>query len=472
MTLIGFDEDIYYKSCPDSVCVFDWRYGSPKMKYVLSRSEILKNMILVEIALMDALVEVGLAPPEAAVKIREAAKKITPEEVAEREKKTGHEVIALIELLAEKGGDEVARWIHYGATSNDIIDTAWALTLREALIIIESKLAKVIEALATKAEETVDIVMVGRTHGQHALPITLGFKLANYVYELARSHERLCDAMKRAIRAKIGGAVGTMAAWGIKGLRIREIVCQHLGLEPHLITTQVAPRDGFAELASVLAILASQLDRFATEVRELARPEIMEMWEDRTGTLGSSAMPHKANPVTAERISGLARVARSLVLAFYENIVLWHERDLSNSSAERVIIPHLLLTIDQMLDDTWELISRLRFSPERMYENLMMSRGAIMAEALMNLLIRELGMKRSEAYRIAKELAEKAARTGKPLYEVAAEDPRIGKYFGLTRLYEELDPRRYLGPIKYLVQQAVYYADKAVETCGDEDEQP
>ncbi|ALL00839.1 Adenylosuccinate lyase [Pyrodictium delaneyi] len=458
-------EDTFYESCPNSVCAFDWRYGSPQMKYVLSRREMLRNMILVEIALMDALVEVGLAPPEAAEKIREAAKKITPEEVAEREKQTGHEVIALVELLAEKGGDEVARWVHYGATSNDIIDTAWALTLRDALVIIESKLAKIIEALATRAEEYVDVVMVGRTHGQHALPITLGFKFANYTYELARSYERLCSAMKRVLRAKIGGAVGTMAAWGRKGLRIREIVCEQLGLEPHIITTQVAPRDGFAELASVLAILASQLDRFATEIRELARPEIMEMWEDRTGKLGSSAMPHKANPVTAERISGLARVARSLVTAFLENIVLWHERDLSNSSAERIIIPHLLLTIDQMLDDTWNLILRLRWSPERMYENLMKSRGAIMAEALMNLLIRELGMKRPDAYRIAKELAEKAAKTGKPLYEVAAEDPRVGKYFGLSRLYEELDPRRYLGPVKYLVQQAVYYADEVLEKC-------
>lgn len=435
------------------------------MKHLFSRSHIIHNMILVEEALMEALVEAGIASRKALDEMKQAIDKVRPEDVYEKEKETGHEIIALIELLAENAGSEAARWIHYGATSNDIIDTAWALTLREALGLIKKKLAEIIKFLSEKALETIDVLMVGRTHGQHALPITLGFKIANYIYELSQSYERICDAMRRAVRAKIGGAVGTMAAWGEKGLFIREIICRKLKLNPHIITTQVAPRDSLAELASALTILACQLDRFAVEIRELSRPEIMELWEDRSGKLGSSAMPHKANPVTAERISGLSKIARSLLIGFYENIVLWHERDLSNSSAERILIPHIFLAIDQILEDTKNLLQRLRWDPQRMRENLELTKGAIMAEALMNLLIKENKMKRKEAYKIAKELARKAQEENKPLYEVAAEDPRINKHYSLLRLREELDPHNYLGQAKKLVEQAIQYAEEVLRKC-------
>lgn len=446
----------------DSVCAFEWRYGSPEMRAIVSRRGFIERMIRVEVALLEALAEAGLAPREAAERLREAASRVHPEEVYERERETGHEVIALVEALAEKAGGEAARWIHYGATSNDIVDTAWALVLRDALRLLLGKLSRLVQRLSQLARETRDVVMIGRTHGQHALPITLGFKLANYVYELARSRERICAAASRAVRAKIGGAVGTMAAWGEAGPRVREAAARRLGLEPHVITTQVAPRDGFAEVAAALAILASQLDRLATEVRELARPEIMEVWEDRAGTLGSSAMPHKANPVTAERISGLARIARSLSTAFLENIVLWHERDLSNSSSERVAIPHLLLTLDQMLEDTLALLGRLRYSPERMRRNLELSHGAVMAEALMGLLIRELGMSRPEAYRLAKKLSEEAASTGRPLHELAASHPALAGRVPPERLREILDPLRYTGSAGWLVEQALGYAERVL----------
>ena len=451
---------------PSPVCVFEWRYGSGEMRRLLSRDSLVEAMKRVEVALAEALEEAGVAPRGVAEAVRRAAETVTAEEVYRLEReKTGHDVAALVELLAERAGGEAARWVHYGATSNDIVDTAWALVLRDALGLLRARLAEVIRRLSGLARETRGVVMPGRTHGQHALPITLGFKLANYVYELSRSMERLCGAEERLLRAKIGGAVGTMAAWGDRAFEVRRLVAEKLGLRPHPVTTQVAPRDGHAELAAALAILASQLDRLATEVRELARPEIMELWEDRGEAIGSSAMPQKANPVTAERISGLARAARGLALGFLENIVLWHERDLSNSSFERLAVPHLILTLDQMLLDTLRLLERLRYSPENMRRNLELTRNTVVTEKLLNMLI-EAGLPRPEAYRLARRAARKALEEGKALGEAAAEVPEIARLIPRERLLEELRPERYTGQAERLVEEALAYAENVLERCS------
>ncbi|MET1101543.1 MAG: adenylosuccinate lyase [Pyrodictiaceae archaeon] len=451
------------KDVSDRVCALEWRYGSSEMRRLFTQENIVKTMARVEEAILEGLVEAGIAPRRALEELRRA-KPPSPEEVYEEEKRIGHDVASLVFLLGRRAGGEASRWIHYGATSNDVVDTAWALILREALSILKSKLSRIISILSDYAEKHSSTIMVGRTHGQHALPITLGFKLANYVYELSRSYERICCLEKRLLRAKIAGAVGTMAAWGDKGLIVRDVASRSLGLEPHVITTQVAPRDGFAELVSALAIMASQLERLALEVRELARPEIGEVWEDRGGRIGSSAMPQKANPVTAERIAGLSRLLRGLVSSAIENIVLWHERDLSNSSYERIMIPHAILVADQVLEDAISLLSRLRLDEERMRRNLELTRGAVMAEALLGLLVKA-GMSREEAYRLVKELTSRMAKTGRSLLEEALSDPRITRLVSRKELEEGLDPSNYLGQAERLVSDAVEYSRRVLSSC-------
>lgn len=451
------------KDVSDRVCALEWRYGSSEMRRLFTQENIVKTMARVEEAILEGLVEAGIAPRRALEELRRA-KPPSPEEVYEEEKRIGHDVASLVFLLGRRAGGEASRWIHYGATSNDVVDTAWALILREALSILKSKLSRIISILSDYAEKHSSTIMVGRTHGQHALPITLGFKLANYVYELSRSYERICCLEKRLLRAKIAGAVGTMAAWGDKGLIVRDVASRSLGLEPHVITTQVAPRDGFAELVSALAIMASQLERLALEVRELARPEIGEVWEDRGGRIGSSAMPQKANPVTAERIAGLSRLLRGLVSSAIENIVLWHERDLSNSSYERIMIPHAILVADQVLEDAISLLSRLRLDEERMRRNLELTRGAVMAEALLGLLVKA-GMSREEAYRLVKELTFRMAKTGRSLLEEALSDPRITRLVSRKELEEGLDPSSYLGQAERLVSDAVEYSRRVLSSC-------
>ncbi|GAB6147748.1 adenylosuccinate lyase [Stetteria hydrogenophila] len=447
---------------PRSVCVLDWRYGSEEVRRLFRPDSMVKRYILVEKALVKGLAEAGLAPRECAELIDRCADDITPGEVYELEKKTGHDISSLAYLMGKRCG-ECGRYVHLGATSYDIVDTAWALALRDALSIIKSKLRSVVEALVDLALKYRDLVMPGRTHGQHALPITLGFKLANYAYELARSYERLCGAEERVVLGKMAGAVGTMAAWGGRGLLVEEKTLGILGLKPHRITTQVAPRDGFAELVSALAIMGSQLDRLALEVRELSRPEIGELYE-AVERVGSSTMPHKRNPVTAERISGLARVLRSLTVAALENIVLMHERDLTNSSSERILIPHAILVADQMLEDTRFLLSHLGVDPEAARRNLELTRGLIMSEAVMVKLV-EKGVPRHEAHRRLVEISRRAAAEGKTLAQALLEDELASKLLSREEVEELMDPSKYLGSYDALIRRAVDYARSAVSKC-------
>ena len=448
------------------VCVFEWRYGSPELRRLLSVGGIVEALKRVELALLEALAELGVASWEAVEEARRASSVVDACTVYREEERTGHDVASLAFLLGERGGGEAARWVHYGATSYDIVDTAWALVLRDSLQMVMGKLRAIVEKLSAMALEHRYTVMPGRTHGQHATPITWGFKLANYVYELARSYERLCQTIPRLLRVKIGGATGTMAAWEGYGLQLRRLIARKLGLPYHPISTQVAPRDGLAELAANLAILASQLDRFATEVRELARPEIGEVWEERGETVGSSAMPQKANPVTAERVGGMARLARSLALGFLENIVLWHERDLTNSSFERAAIPHLLLAVDQALTDTLKLLDSLRINPERMKENLYATMATSVAEKLMNMLI-EVGLPRRKAYQLARKAARKAVEEKQPLWKAAAKLEEIARLIPAEKLAEELKPEKYIGEAPKLVEQTVEYARRILSCTVD-----
>jgi len=430
------------------------------MKKILERCNILRKFVEVEAALMKALETVGIAPRECYEKVLDTVSEIRPEDIDELEKIIGHDIASLAILIAKHCG-ECGKYVHLGATSYDIVDTAWALIVRDALGIIKSKLRKIIEKTIELTIKHQDTLIVGRTHGQHALPITFGFKLANYIYELSRSYERLCELEKRVLRCKMSGAVGTMAAWGDKGLRVESMVSQVLQLEPHAIATQVAPRDGFAELISALAILASQMDRLALEIRELSRPEIAEL--DVTYTkVGSSTMPHKKNPVIAERISGLAKIARALVTVALENIPLMHERDLTNSSSERFLIPHALLVIDQILIDAYNMLENLKINEEAMKKNLELSKGTIASECLMVKLVLKANIPRHEAHMLLVDLSNKALNEKRSFKEIVFES-NIAALLTKKDIEECFDLSSYLGSYKQLIYRAINYAKKVMK---------
>ncbi|MDW8082805.1 MAG: adenylosuccinate lyase [Sulfolobales archaeon] len=441
-----------------SVCPLDWRYGSEEMRKLFRVDNIVRKYVEVEIAIMVGLEGAGLAPSGCAEVLRKCSESVTADEVYSREAVLGHDIAALAYALGEKCG-ECGKYVHLGATSYDVVDTVWALIVREALDLVEKKLKTAIESLSKLAVEHRDTLMAGRTHGQHALPITAGFKFANYVYELSRSYERLCELGKRVVKSKISGAVGTMAGWLGRGLVVQKVASEYLGLEPHAITTQVAPRDGFAELALDLAILASQLDRFALEIRELSRTEIGEMYES-AARVGSSTMPHKRNPVTAERISGLAKIVRSLSVATLENIPLMHERDLTNSSSERLIVPHVFLVVDQMLEDTLRLLRVLAVDREAMRRNVEISREEMLTEAIVVRLTLK-GLPRHEAHRLMVELA----RSKKPdtsLSDLVLKHEILSKYLTPKEVSETLDPVKYLGNYSELIDRALEYAENVL----------
>ncbi|MEM4661789.1 MAG: adenylosuccinate lyase [Desulfurococcaceae archaeon] len=446
----------------DHTCVLEWRYGSSDMRKLFSASNIVNTYVKVEASLIKALTRAGMAPAKCVEEFEICSRDVKPEDVYEREKLLGHDIASLTYILGERCG-ECGRYVHLGATSYDIVDTTWALLIKSALSIVTKKLKLVIERLVELSLKYLNDVAPGRTHNQHAVPITFGFKFANYVYELTRSYERLLDASKRVIRLKMSGAVGTMAAWGDKGLLIERLVAEELGLEPHVITTQVAPRDGFAELISVLAILASQLDRFALEVRELSRPEIDEMYESAQ-RIGSSTMPHKRNPVISERISGLAKVMRGFVLTALENIPLMHERDLTNSSSERIIVPHAFLTIDQMLEDILKLLEVLYVNTEAGRKNLDITRGLIYTEMLVMKLV-ERGWARHTAHSRLMSLSRKV-REGETLVDAVLKDPELSKYFTREELEALLQPENYIGCVREIVARTAEYA-KSVLGSGE-----
>ncbi|ADM27121.1 Adenylosuccinate lyase [Ignisphaera aggregans DSM 17230] len=442
------------------ICPLEWRYASQEMRYIFSRENFINKMIEVETAIMRGLEKSGFAPNGCWERIAKVAGAINPREIDELEKRLGHDVAALVAILSERVGMPCGNYVHLGATSYDIVDTAWALVLRDAINLVKKKLRRVIEILIDFAYRYRDVVMVGRTHGKHALPITFGFKMANYVYEFSRSFERLCDVEKRVVRGKIAGAVGTMAGWFGKGLSVEKEALEYLGLESHAIATQVAPRDGFAELVSALAILGSQLDRFALEIRELMRDEIAEVFYS-AGEIGSSAMPHKRNPTTAERICGLAKILRGLVLTALENIPLMHERDLTNSSAERILIPHAFLVIDQMLEDMLSILSKLSIDEANMMRNLELSKGNIMSECIMSKLVLKGGVPRVQAHEIMRKLSRESYEKGIHLKEVVLSSD-IVKMLSVNDIEECFDYRKYLGSYNELIDRAIEYAKNAI----------
>ena len=391
------------------------------MQRIWSDESRLARWLEVELAALDGWAEVGAVPREAAEAIRQRAVTPSPERVAEIEEVTQHDVAAFVDAVAGDLGAD-GRWLHYGLTSSDVLDTALALQVREAGQLIVEGIERALETVARRAEEHRDTVMVGRTHGVHAEPITFGAKLAGWAFELDRDRERVARALEGIRVGKLAGAVGTYAGGDPE---VERIACERLGLVPESAATQVVPRDRHAELLSMLALCASSLERFATEVRHLARTEVGEVEEPfGRGQKGSSAMPHKRNPVVAERICGLARIVRAAALVGFENVPLWHERDISHSSAERVVLPDAFLALDYMLDRFAWLVEGLIVDAERMRSNLEASHGLVFSQRVLTALVTG-GLARDEAYRLVQRHAMRTWEEGLDFRELVESDSQI-----------------------------------------------
>jgi adenylosuccinate lyase len=391
------------------------------MKRIWSDESRLARWLEVELAALEGWAEVGAVPREAVDEIRARAVPPTAERVAELEEETQHDVAAFVDAVSAELGD-AGRWFHYGLTSSDVLDTATALQVREAGALIIDDVERALETVVRRAEEHRDTVMVGRTHGVHAEPLTFGAKLAGWAFELDRNGERLSRALDEVAVGKLAGAVGT---YGGGDPEVERIACERLGLAVEPVSTQVVPRDRYADLLSALALAAASLERFATEIRHLARTEVREVQEPfRRGQKGSSAMPHKRNPVVAERICGLARVVRAAAAVGLENVALWHERDISHSSAERIVLPDAFLALDYMLDRFAWLLDGLVVDAERMRANLDASHGLVFSQHVLSALIAR-GHERNEAYRLVQRSAARAWEEGIDFRSLIEADPDI-----------------------------------------------
>jgi len=391
------------------------------MAGVWSDESRLARWLDVELAALEAWAELGAVPADAVAEIRERATPPTPERVAELERETQHDLAAFVDAVAAELGPE-GRWLHHGLTSSDVVDTALALQVREAGAILVAGLERALETVIARAERHKDDVCIGRTHGIHAEPTTFGLKLAGWAFELDRGRDRLRRALEGMRVGKLSGAVGTYAATDPE---LERLACERLGLDSEPVSTQIVQRDRHAELLAALALVASSLDRFALEIRHLARTEVGEVAEPfRKGQKGSSAMPHKRNPIVSERICGLARIVRANALVGLENVALWHERDISHSSAERVVVPDSFLALDYMLDRLAWLVDGLVVRPQRMRRNLEDGHGLFFSQRLLLALV-ESGLPRDQAYRLVQRHALRAHEEKQDFRDLVRADEEI-----------------------------------------------
>lgn len=398
------------------------RYCYPEMKALWELESKYSHWLEVELAVCEALAEIGEVPTEAARMIRQKAS-FTVGRILEIEKETDHDLIAFTKACTENLGEE-ARYFHLGVTSYDIEDTALGLQLRKACDLLLADLAELDKVLRRRAVEHKHTVMMGRTHGIHAEPVTFGLKLALWTEEMQRNRERVERARERVSFGKISGAVGTYANIDP---RVEELVCKSLGLTPAPVSTQILQRDRHAEYLTTMAILAASLEKFATEIRNLQRTDILEVEEPfKKGQRGSSAMPHKRNPITCERLCGQARVVRANALVGLENIALWHERDITNSSSERVILPDSSCLVDYMLRRFTRVMDGLIVYPDRMLENLNRTHGVIFSQRVMLKLI-DKGWSREQAYTTVQAHAMDAWENRRDFRELLGTDTSVSE---------------------------------------------
>lgn len=444
------------------------RYGTREMREVFEEENRLQRMLDVEAALAWAHGEVGNIPRKDAETIMEKAStrfvKLRRVKAIEREIK--HDVASIVRALAEQCGSSGA-YVHYGVTSYDIVDTAKALVMKDAVRLIMQRLDGLEQVLMGRAEKHKRTIMMGRTHGQHALPITLGFKFAVWMRENARNIERLTQCSERLLVGKVTGAVGTQAGLGGHAVRIQELVMKRLGVKHADISTQIVQRDRHAEFVCLLGLIASSLDNIATEIRELQRPEIAELFEsfEYEKQVGSSTMSHKRNPEICERICGLAKVVRSLAAPALENVVTWHERDLTQSSAERFIIPEACVLVDYMSFLMISVLTNLRVDEEQMKQNLKITRGRTMSEAVMTALVKR-GMNRQEAHELLRKLTIKSELEDREFKKTLAESREIQRFLTEKDIDAALDPESYLGTAVRQVELMIEKTKREREARG------
>jgi len=433
------------------------RYGTREMLSIFEEETYVQKLLDVEAALAWAHAQVGNIPRDDAEKIAKMASTeyVKLSRIKEIEKEIKHDIMSLVRAFAEVCGRSGAH-IHLGATSYDIVDTARGLLLREAIDIIAHKLDRLELVLINASDRHKSTIMMGRTHGQHALPVTFGLKLAVWMREVSRHIQRLNECRKRVVVGKMSGAVGTQAGLGPKAMEIQDLTMKKLNMEAAEVSTQIVQRDRHAELVCLLAMIASSLDKFATEIRELQRTEIAEVFEpfEERVQVGSSTMPHKRNPQLCERVCGLAKIMRGLVVPALENISTWQERDLTQSSAERFILPEACILIDYMLHIMIGVLSDLQVDEERMAENLMLTEGLAMSEAVM-IALAEKGMSRQEAHELVRKLTIKSTVEKTAFRDTLLREKAVTNLLSEAEIDETLNPWNYLGTSVQQVEKAI-----------------
>jgi adenylosuccinate lyase len=429
----------------DLFCPLEFRYGRPEVRVLFSRERRLRRALQVEAALAESEAELGMIPPEAgkAVAVAASGSAVTLAEVDRFEAEVKHDVMAVVRALAAHSGVG-APWVHYGATSGDITDTALALELQDVVRILRKDLTDLAVILTEAAHKNRATPEVGRTHGQHAVPITFGYKMAVSAAEMLRHRKRLDELSPRLCVGKMAGAVGTGAGFGAKSAEVESVVMRRLGIRADEAPTQIVGRDRIAEFTNWLALVAGTAERLATEVRNLQRTEISELREpfDESRQVGSSTMAQKRNPIVSENVTSLARLVRAFALPPLENMVQWHERDLANSANERVVLPHSILLADDILHKLIDVHSGFTIDTEQMAANLELSEGGVMIENLL-LALTERGVPRSEAHELLRALSRQDKRAG-PIAARAKSDPVLRKHFSEGELDLLLDPAAYV----------------------------
>jgi adenylosuccinate lyase len=440
----------------DPVCPIDYRYGRKELKEIFGETRRLQYLLDVEAALACAHAKIGNIPKSASDEISKKASinYVKVDRVIKIEAETKHDIMAVTKALAEQCIGGAGKYIHLGATSYDIVDTANALQFADSTEYIQKGLKELRNTFVGLAKKHKKTVMTGRTHGQHSIPITFGLKMAGYAMEVERHLERLFECKSRLLVGKLSGAVGTGAALGKNALKLQEEMLRELKLGVEDVSTQIVCRDRYNELIGVLCNISTSMEKFATEVRNLQRDEIGEVAEtfEAKKQVGSSTMPHKRNPITCEQICGLSRIVRGFATPAYENAIQWHERDLCNSSSERFIIPHSIILTDWIVYQTNIVFKNLKVFPEKMKKNLELSKGLPMAESLMTSLIGK-GMGRGEAHEVMRKTSLKAVSENKTLKESFIDENKKLKLLTETEINNALKPENYLGATEKIVDK-------------------
>ena len=443
-----------------SVSPLDYRYGRPEAKEIWSREGRHSRQLEIERALVWAHCQLGRVSAEHYDMIADISDPgiVTADRVDEIEAETRHDIMALTKAMAEKAG-EAAWCIHLGATSNDIVDSAVALQIRDSIKLQRQCLKTLLATLCDLAERERDTVMLGRTHGQAAVPITFGLKIAVFVDEFRRHLVRLDELESRAITGKFLGAVGTGAAQGENAKELQQLILQHLGLTVPVATTQVVGRDRYIEWVGWMANVAASVEKLLQEVRNLQRSEIAEVgeWFDVEKQVGSSTMAHKRNPITAENASGLARIVRAMIIPSYENALLWHERDLANSSSERFTLSHAMILLDDILAKSDRVMGKCVVDADRMLANIESQNGLVMAEKIMLALVDE-GIHRDQAHEILRAASMVAVAENRHLREICGEDESVTSAFTSDELDQLFDPSSHLGVSGEIVDETIALA--------------